>query len=93
MHGDANDARKCQRLHFLGSVQYCMTSNADNDTLFGAGIDISSSGMCMFTCYPLEKDQVIVIKSTLPVPCQTAQVKWVKECTASRYRVGLIFQS
>jgi hypothetical protein len=93
MLGDNNGARKHRRLHFLSSVQYCMTSNADNDTMFGAGVDISNSGMCMYTCCPLEKEQVIFIKSTLPVPYQTAQVKWVKECTASRYKVGLIFHS
>jgi hypothetical protein len=93
MHGNGNGARKHRRLHFLSSVQYCMTSNADNGTIFGAGVDISDSGMCMYTCYPLEKDQVIIIKSTLPVPYQTAQVKWVKECMASRYKVGLIFHS
>jgi hypothetical protein len=93
MPGDSNGPRKHRRLHFLSSVQYCMTSNADNGIMFGAGVDISNSGMCMYTSCPLEKDQVIVIKNTLPVPYQTAQVKWVKECTANRYKVGLIFHS
>jgi hypothetical protein len=73
-------------------VQYCISSDAD-ETVFGAGVDISDSGMCIYTSYPLEKDQIIVIKSTLPVPYQRAQVRWVKICGESRYKVGLIFDS
>jgi hypothetical protein len=93
MLGDSKGTRKHRRLHFLSSVQYSMTSNAEKDTIFGAGIDISYSGMCMYTSWPLEKQQVIFIRTTLPVPYQTAEVKWVKECAASRYKVGLIFHS
>jgi hypothetical protein len=85
------ELRRHRRNNYLGTVHYCLNSHSDGQVLIGSGIDVSDSGMSMFSSYPLKKGQEIVIKNRIPVPHQTATVKWVKELGENWYQVGIEF--
>ncbi|MCL5022327.1 MAG: PilZ domain-containing protein [Nitrospirae bacterium] len=93
MPGEEKEAenRKHLRRNYLGAVRYCLDSGADGETLIGSGVDISESGICMFTSYPLRQGQAITLKSSLPVPVRKATVKWVRQLRADFYQAGLEF--
>jgi hypothetical protein len=89
--GSGQENRRHQRENHLGTVHYSLVSHSDSQILVGAGIDISESGMSMFSSYPLKRGQSIIIKSKLPVPGQRATVRWVTELKQNWYQVGLEF--
>ena len=89
--GKGQGLRRHGRSNYLGTIRYCLNPHSDGRVLIGSGIDVSESGMCMFSSYPLKKDQGIIIKSKLPVPHQRAKVRWVKELGENWYQVGLEF--
>jgi len=72
-------------------VHFCLNPHQDGQVLIGSGIDLSDSGMSMFSSYPLKKGQGIVFRSRLPVLQQRAIVKWVKALKVDWYQVGLEF--
>ncbi len=85
------EQRKHGRSNYLGTVHYCLNPHSDGQVLIGSGIDVSESGLSMFSSYPLKKGEGIIIRSKLPVPHKRATVKWVKELRENWYQVGLEF--
>jgi len=90
-NGKGQEQRRHRRNNYLGTVHYCLNPHSDGGVLIGSGIDVSESGMSMFSSYPLKKGQGIVIRNRIPVPYQKATVMWVKELRENWYQVGLQF--
>ncbi len=85
------ELRRHSRNNYLGTVHYCLDPHSREGVMIASGIDVSESGLSMFSSYPLKKGQGILIKSSLPVPHRKAMVKWVKELKENWYQVGLEF--
>ncbi len=85
------ELRRHQRCNYLGTVHYCLDHCRDGRVLIGSGIDISESGMSMFSSHPLKKGQDVIIRSKLSVPHQKAVVRWTRELGEDWYQVGLEF--
>ena len=90
-NGKGRELRRHERSNYLGTVHYCLNPYSDGRVLIGSGIDVSESGMSMFSSYPLKKGQGITIKTKLPVPHQSATVRWIRELRQDWYQVGLEF--
>lgn len=90
-NGKGKELRRHERRHYLGAVRYCLNPHPDGSLLVGSGIDVSDSGMSMFSSYPLKRGQGVIIKTKLPVPHQRATVRWIRELNENWYQVGLEF--
>ncbi len=85
------ELRRHGRRNCLRIVHYCLNPHSDGRVLIGSGIDISESGMSMYSSHPLKEGQDVIIKSALPVPHRKAIVRWIKELNKNWYQVGLEF--
>jgi len=90
MHTSTNGKRRHYRCNFLGTV-YFRLGRRGRDTLLGAGINISDTGMSMFCSHPLKEGQDITISNAFVAPDNRATVKWTKRYSDDLYRVGLEF--
>ena len=72
-------------------LEICMHSRPHQDTLLAISANISDAGACLYTFKPLKKGEGLLFKSNLPVPYHKATVRWVKQCSQSIYRVGVLF--
>jgi hypothetical protein len=84
--------RRHLRYDFVHPIEYVRSHTATDDISQGIIINISNSGMCLYTNCILCKGQEIKITSILPSNSQTAVVRWAEKIDASRYRIGLEFQ-
>ncbi len=89
--GEGRELRRHERSNYLSTIHYCLNSKSNGDVLIGSGIDVSESGLSMFSSYPLKKGEGIIIKSKLPILYRRATVRWVKELRENWYQVGLEF--
>jgi hypothetical protein len=55
--------------------------------------DISAGGLCMTTCYPLEKGHVLTFQDQIRdgIPARFAIVKWAQKNDNNTYRAGMKF--
>lgn len=91
MSFDGVERRRHPRHAHTDNIEYCLNPT-DLTTIFqGICINISESGMCLYTFKPIYAGQKILIKNVLPVPYQKAEVIWVKEKSEDLYRAGLMF--
>ncbi len=91
MYFDGVERRIHKRRPHADSIEFCLIPSDLTTTLRGISIDISDSGMCLYTFTPINTGQNIVINNFLPVPYQKATVRWVKKHTEELYRVGIMF--
>jgi hypothetical protein len=91
MYFDGVERRRHQRRPHADSIEFYLIPSDLTTTLRGISIDISDSGMCLYTFTPINTNQNILIRNFLPVPYQRATVRWVKKHTEELYRVGLFF--
>jgi c-di-GMP-binding flagellar brake protein YcgR len=87
--GDAS--RRHPRRAHTDIIEFCLNPTDITTTLQGTLVDISDSGMGLYSFQPLFAGQHITVRSTLPVPYQKAIVRWVKKYSEDLYRVGLMF--
>jgi hypothetical protein len=59
--------------------------------LHAISVNISDSGIGIFTFAPVYKGQTVTFETTLPVPYQKAAVMWVQKRGEDFYKVGLNF--
>ena len=85
------EKRKFPRYPYLHTVYFCEGPRLHDETCLGASVDISDTGMSLYTSTPLTESQNIVIKNTLPVEFRRATVKWSRRFSADLYKVGLMF--
>jgi c-di-GMP-binding flagellar brake protein YcgR len=91
MSFDGDESRRHPRKAHTDNIEFCVNSTNLGATLQGTLIDISESGMCLYTFKPISEGQNIIIKSALPVPYHRANVRWVKKYSDDLYKVGLMF--
>jgi len=92
---DANkikDKRKHRRQDFsYAVVEYVLNSNTTHETFIGFTLNVSISGLCLYTSKLLEEGQEITIKSTIPSTSKTAIVRWIEKYDDVFYKIGLVF--
>jgi hypothetical protein len=88
---EGDESRRHPRRAHTDIIEFCLNPANTTATLHGTVIDISESGMSLYTFKPLSEGQGIIVKSALPVPYQKAIVRWVKRYSEDLYRVGLMF--
>lgn len=86
------DKREHRRQDFsYAVVEYVLNSNSTHETFIGFTLNVSSSGLCLYTPKLVTEGQTIIIKSTFPTPSKTAMVRWIEKYDDVFYKVGLIF--
>lgn len=75
-------------------VEYILNSSNNGEIFKGFTLDISNSGLCLFTSKPLTIGQEITITSILPTfysSSNKAYVRWIEKFDDIFYKVGLEF--
>ncbi len=85
------ERRRYRRSVFPSTIEYEIKTEATAGTFKGAAVNISESGMCIYTSDVLKEGQEIVIISVLPVPSRNAAVRWTKSLNDDLCKVGLKF--
>jgi hypothetical protein len=89
--GGGTERRRHLRKLYSNVIKFCVNSPSRNSSFAGVMIDISDSGMCLYTSHELHKGEEILIQEKLPVKYRKATVVWVKNYYREFYRVGLTF--
>jgi hypothetical protein len=89
------DRRRDKRDLFFQEIEYCLGTSSPDDIFEGSIVDISESGMRMFTARPLEEGEDIEIMTALllPLPYRKATTRWVVKYSQDLYKIGLAFKS
>ena len=72
-------------------VEYVLNPDTTHETFVGFILNVSGSGLCLYTSKLLNVEQEIIIKSNFPVSFKTATVRWIEKYDEVFYRVGLEF--
>jgi CheY-like chemotaxis protein len=88
---DVVERRRHPRYIHSDSIEFCFDPSGAGTTHHGISLDISDSGIGLYTLTPLYEKQNITFKTTLPVPSQKATVMWVQKQSQDSYRAGLRF--
>jgi len=91
MSSDSMEQRAHPRSPHKEYLKISMYSRLNHDTLFAISANSSDSGACIFTFKPLKEGEELLFKINLPVPYHRATVRWVRQCTRSIYKVGVLF--
>jgi hypothetical protein len=88
-----SERRSGERYPFLKTIKYICIPDSGGDAFKGVTIDISSAGLCMyiFAGGCIQEGFRVEIRDDLPVPSQTATVRWIRQVEQDLYRVGLQF--
>ncbi len=86
------ERRRHPRYRYSNNLEFFSNPLTPNRTHSGLSVDISSSGMCLYTFFkPLDKGEDIAFKDALPVSYQKATVRWSEQYDEDFYGVGLMF--
>jgi len=86
------DKRKHRRQDFsYAVVEYVLNSDTTHETFIGFTLNVSISGLCLYTPKLIEEGQTITIKSAIPATSKTAMVRWIEKYDDVFYKVGLVF--
>jgi hypothetical protein len=86
------DKRKHRRQDFSYAVlEYVLNYNDTHETFIGFTLNVSISGLCLYTPKLLTEGQKIIIKSAIPTSSKTAMVRWIEKYDDVFYKVGLVF--
>ncbi len=91
MLSNNGERRNSLRYDFPQRIGYILSPKISEETFSGVTINISNSGLCLYIFNLIHEGQKIAIKSTLPVPHQTALVRWIKKVDADLYKAGVMF--
>jgi hypothetical protein len=83
--------RKHPRKSYCHVIRFCLDPRSPGTPLKGLSINISGSGICLFSSHRLHEGEEIVIQEKLPVKYRKATVIWVKDYLAGLHKVGLRF--
>ncbi len=86
------DKRKHNRQDFsYAVVEFVLDANTTHETFIGFTLNVSVSGLCLYTPKFLPEGQKIIIKSAIPATSKTAMVRWIEKYDDVFYKVGLVF--
>ncbi len=83
--------RKHPRKLYCNVIRFCLNHRSQNKTSMGLSINISDSGMCLYSSDGLYEGEEIVIQESLPVRYRKAKVIWARHYLAGLHKVGLKF--
>ena len=87
----AFEPRKEERQDYPYEIEYVTDPLTTYEIFTAVAVNISNSGLCLYTSTPLNEGQEITIKSTIPAPSQIAVVRWIEKLNDFYYKVGLQF--
>jgi len=86
------DKRKNLRQDFSYAVlEYVLNSGNNHEAYIGFTLNVSESGLCIYTPKLLNEGQKITIRGAYPIPSKIAVVKWIEKYDDVFYKVGLVF--
>jgi len=89
-----NENRRHVRYDFPATIEYVLEPGTGGDAAEvhkGVTVNISAGGLAAYVFDPHQVGQKIVIKTSLPVDCQTATVCWISKKDIRFYLAGLKF--
>jgi hypothetical protein len=94
VRNDKRNHRKHQRQDFpYAVVEYVLNSDTTNGIFIGFTLNVSESGLCLYTPKLLNVAQEIVIKGNCLVSSQIATVRWIEKYDDFFYKIGLSFNN
>jgi hypothetical protein len=88
---DREKKRQCPRTVSLNTVRFCFANDSPGELRLGTTINISTTGMCLYTLNRLKEGQSIVIRDEALLVSKKATVRWVKRYGEKFCRAGLMF--
>lgn len=88
---DGIERRQCLRKFSLNTIQFCFVHDSPGEIRHGATVNISDTGMCLFTSNHLKEGESIIIQNDVLLPSQKATVRWVKNFEQNFWKAGLMF--
>jgi len=85
------DQRKDKRRDTIHVIEYIVDGLSTSETFEGIVANISDSGLCLLTTYPLENGTRIAIKNQERLNSRSAAVRWNASNRNLYYKVGLEF--
>ena len=90
MSFDSFSTRRHPRRLYSDNIEFCLDYSSAG-RLHGISVNISDSGIGLYTFSPVYAGQTVTIETTLPVPYQKATIMWVQKRAEDLYKVGLKF--
>ncbi len=87
---DYEQKRRHQRFEFSELVDYYLNPEL-KDPVCAVSVNISESGLCLYTPKSVSVGQNVILKTSLKSPYVKANVRWVKKYLEDLYKVGLLF--
>ena len=85
------EKRRHPRYAYAATVKLCPASSAPERDFLGVSVNISDSGMCIYTSDCLPDGETLEIRDALPGQHRKAAVRWVKNISGDFYKLGLMF--
>jgi len=85
------EQRKEKRQDYPQEIEYVIDPLTTYEIFKAVAVNISSSGLCLYSSTNLSEGQTITIKTAIPAPCQTAVVRWIVKLNNFYYKIGLQF--
>jgi hypothetical protein len=86
---DRIDRRQCLRKFSLNIIHFCFVNDSPSEIHLGTTVNISNTGICLFTANHLKEGESILIQND--VLLLKATVRWVKNFEQNFCKVGLMF--
>ncbi len=83
--------RRYPRRHYAENIEFRLDYSGAATRLHGISVNISDSGIGIFTFEPIYRGQTVTFETTLPVQYQKAAVMWVEKRSEDFYKAGLNF--
>jgi hypothetical protein len=89
---EMTEQRKHHRKDFsYGILEYSLNLDNNSETYIGFTLNLSDSGVCLYTAKHLREGQEIIIKSNFPAISERATICWVEKYDSFFYKMGLKF--
>jgi hypothetical protein len=83
------ERRSESRYPYFSSVEFVSPSEKGEEILVGTVINISNSGLCLYSYVPLRENGEITIRGAFPFRHRTYSVIWMKKLLDDFFMVGL----
>ena len=81
--------RSLERYDFPQTIEYFVGSPTAGEVHKAVTINVSRAGIGAYVFAPYQEGQELYIKTSLPVNCHLATVRWNKKVDESFYLIGL----
>ena len=93
MSFDSFSTRIHPRYLYSDNIEFSVDYSTAGTRLRGISVNISDSGIGIYTFKPIYAGETITVETALPVPYKKATVMWVQKRREDLYKVGLKFTS